>query len=317
MTALGPPHTTVATWPACRDESFASTIRRDEPGDAVIALLGLPDDTGVLLNGGRTGAAGGPAAFRAALARFGSVHDGLKRRDLRVSVWDAGDVLPAVGGDARALDETHARVRAATAWIHERGLVVVAVGGGHDLSAPTIAALAKHAAAPVGGVNFDAHLDVRERIGSGMPFRRLIEERALDPSRFVEIGLGRFANDPGDLEWLSEKGARLVFADEIRADGLDVISALQTALGGNTPAFLSIDLDGLDGSVAPGVSAVNPLGLGVAHACALSEAAGREPRLRHYDIMELCPERDIGERTARVAALLFLHFVTGFAERPR
>jgi formiminoglutamase len=317
MTSPRPPHATAAAWPTCRDTSFASTIRHDEPGDAVIALLGLPDDTGVELNGGRTGAASGPAAFRTALSRFGSVHDALKRRDLAVSVWDAGDVLPAAGRDARGLQETHARVSATTAWLHEHGFVVVAVGGGHDLSAPTIGALARHAALPVGGINFDAHLDVRERIGSGMPFRRLIEERALDPSRFVEIGLGRFANDPGDLEWLSEKGARLVFADEVRADGLDSVSALQTALGGSSPAFLSIDLDGLDGSVAPGVSAVNPLGLGVAHACALSEAAGREPRIRHYDIMELCPEQDPGGRTARVAALLFLHFVTGFAERPR
>jgi len=316
MIAPGPPHATAAAWPACRDASFASTIRRDEPGDAAIALIGLPDDTGVELNGGRTGAARGPSAFRSALARFGSVHDGLKRRDLAVSVWDAGDVLPAVGRDARALEETHARVRAATTWLHERGLVVVAIGGGHDLSAPALGALAAHAAGTVGGVNFDAHLDVRERVGSGMPFRKLIDERALDPSRFVEIGLGRFANDPGDLEWLSEKGARLVFADEVRTDGLDVVSALQTALGGSTPAFLSIDLDGLDGSVAPGVSAVNPLGLGVAHACALSEAAGREPRIRHYDIMELCPDHDADGRTARVAALLFLHFVTGFAERP-
>ena len=83
MTAIRPPHTTVAAWPAWRDHGFASTIRRDEPGDAIIALLGLPDDTGVLLNGGRVGAAEGPEAFRAALARFGSAYDGLKGRDCR------------------------------------------------------------------------------------------------------------------------------------------------------------------------------------------------------------------------------------------
>ena len=33
-----------------------------------VALVGLPDDTGVELNNGRTGASKGPAAFRAALA---------------------------------------------------------------------------------------------------------------------------------------------------------------------------------------------------------------------------------------------------------
>ena len=57
---------------------FAGTIRHDSPDGCAIALLGLPDDTGVGLNNGRPGAKDGPAAFRAALDHLADV--GLRRR---------------------------------------------------------------------------------------------------------------------------------------------------------------------------------------------------------------------------------------------
>ncbi|HND60953.1 MAG TPA: hypothetical protein PLB90_05695, partial [Opitutaceae bacterium] len=66
------PHTRPGRWPRpISTARFAATIRRDSPRGCAVALLGLPDDTGVKLNGGRPGAAGGPTAFRAALARYG------------------------------------------------------------------------------------------------------------------------------------------------------------------------------------------------------------------------------------------------------
>ena len=79
--------------------------------------------------------------------------------------------------------------------------------------------------------------------------------------------------------------------------------------------FVSIDLDGLDAASAPGVSAPSPLGLGVGHATRLAEAAGGDARGGHFDLMELCPAHDLGGRTARVAALLFLSFIAGWRRR--
>jgi formimidoylglutamase len=310
------PNTVAGGWPEVKPDRFAARIRHDGPDGCAIALLGLPDDTGVVLNGGRAGAAEGPTAFRAALARFGTPWDGRDHRELAVGVFDAGNVAPAPGDGEAALLETHARVEAAVAAVHAQGLVPVCVGGGHDLSLPAITALARHAGGPVGGINLDAHLDVRARVGSGMPFRRLIDGGWLAPRRFVELGLGRFANDEGDLAWLAAKKAKLVFADEVLARAeVPVAELLDAALDGPGPAFVSIDLDGIDGAQAPGVSAVNPMGLAVRHAAALADAAGAAPGVRHFDVMELCPPHDDGGRTARVAALLFLSFVAGFGRR--
>lgn len=307
-------HTQAAAWPTAKPGRFAASIRTDAPDGCRVALLGLPDDTGVKLNFGRVGAAAGPAAFRAALAGFGTNFDARGERSLKLPLFDAGDIDVVPGGEAE-LAETHARVEAAARELHELGLVVVAVGGGHDLSLPTITALSKHLGAALGGINLDAHLDVRERVGSGMPFRRLIEGGYLESRRFIELGLNRFANEQGDWQWLKAQGADMVLVDDVLRDGVRAGERLERALAGGS-GFLSIDLDGIDGAFAPGVSAKNPLGLRVEHAAELAETAGRRPEIQHFDLMELCPPHDVDGRTARVAAYLFLCFVAGLARRP-
>jgi formimidoylglutamase len=306
-------HTTPPQWPPIKPGQLAATIRTDLPDGCRIALLGLPDDTGVKLNGGRPGAAQGPGAFRAALASYGTPWDARHARPLPM-VFDAGDVEPATGDDESALLELHARVEIAVRQSHELGLVPICIGGGHDLSLPSITALSKLVGTAIGGINFDAHLDVRERVGSGMAFRRLIDGGHLNPRRFAEVGLGRFVHDEADVNWLSNQGATLMFADSLIGDSLPSHRLLESACQGSA-GFVSIDLDGIDASAAPGVSAPNPCGLGVHHAAALAEAAGAEPAVRHFDLMELSPPHDHEGRTARVAALLFLSFLAGFGGR--
>jgi len=307
-------HTAPAAWPPLRPDRFVARSLSASPAGCQLALLGLPDDTGVRLNGGRAGAAAGPAGLRAALASYGTPWDADTQRELEVRVFDAGDVVPGEGEGEARLFATHARIEEAVRELHGLGLLPVCVGGGHDLSLPSISALSKHVGAPVGGINFDAHLDVRTRVGSGMPFRRLIEGSFLAPARFVEFGLGRFVNDQSDWSWLESRGATLITAQRAAREGLGfaALSPIAYAAG---PGFLSVDLDGLDGSQMASVSALNPAGLDVLALAALVEAAGAEPRVRHFDIMELAPELDATGRGVRVAAHLLLCFVAGFARR--
>jgi formimidoylglutamase len=277
-------------------------------------LLGLPDDTGVKLNHGRPGAAQGPAAFRQALASFGTAWDGYCERPLNVQVFDAGDIQPARGVTEDALLETHARVERAVLEMHRLGLVPVCVGGGHDLTLPAVTALARYTGAAVGGISLDAHLDVRPEPGSGMAFRCLIEFRRLDPRKFAVVGLGRFSNEASHVRWLKNQGARLFFADSV-LDGRFRVKPLKAVLTKVPAAFVSIDLDGIDSAAAPGVSALNPMGVTVRDAATLAQAAGADRRVRHFDLMELSPPHEPSGRTARVAAFLFLSFVAGFASR--
>lgn len=311
---IRPPHTRPGADFDVRPGRLAARLQRASHQGCRCALLGLPDDLGVQLNGGRPGAKTGPSQFRSALARFGVAWDGLRGRELNLHVYDAGDVEPAPGDDEAALFETHRRVLDTVTYLHEHGLIPVCVGGGHDLSLPAISALSRRVGEPLGGINLDAHLDVRARVGSGMPFRRLIEAEHLAPDRFVEVGLGRFSNDAHDLEWIGSRGAWLIHAETVLERGLDPAALLAHATAGGS-AFVSIDLDGLDQTVAPGVSAPNPLGLRLYDAARLAEAAGAHPAVRHFDLMELCPRFDQDSRTARSAVLVFLHFVAGLMQR--
>ncbi|MCB9847709.1 MAG: formimidoylglutamase [Phycisphaeraceae bacterium] len=308
------PHTMAPVWPAISADRLAQTILNGDGAEGDVALIGLPDETGVRLNHGRPGAAQGPAAFRAALARYGTTFDAAHRTPLTVRIVDAGDVEPAPGDDAAALQETHDRITQALSAIHDRGMIPVCIGGGHDLTFPSVRALAQRVGGPVGGVNLDAHLDVRETVGSGMPFRRLIEGGFLDASRHVTLGVGRFANSREHVEWLTQRGGILVTADEAltRPDAVSFSLGAAMRLGAG---FVSIDLDGIDSSQAPGVSSPNPLGLTAMHANQLASLAGRHPAVRHLDLMELSPPNDVDGRTARLAAQLFLSFTAGVQER--
>ncbi len=287
------PNTSAPPWPGDTPAGrFASTIRTDSSDGCAIALLGLPDDTGVRLNNGRTGAAGGPKAFRAALARYGAADSAVGPLP---RVFDAGDVMPT-----GSLEKTHERVTEATTALLERGLFPIAIGGGHDLTYPFVRAVAaKHP--KLAGIYFDAHLDVRATAGSGMPFRRLVEDCGV--SALHLHGFRPLVNSLEHLDWFRAHGGRT------HPENAKVVLPKAKNL------FVSFDLDVLDDAHAPGVSALNPAGWNVREAEAWVRACGADPRVRCFDLMELNPAHDPDGRTARAAAHLFLSFLQGFAQR--
>lgn len=251
----------------------------------------MPDDTGVRMNGGHAGAAEGPSSFRAALAGYGV---GSPEGFVWPGVFDAGDVLPGA-----TLDDTHEHVSKVAGDLTARGMLVVGIGGGHDLTWALVRGVLMHCS-PLSGVYFDAHLDVRPESGSGMSFHRLL--RHPDVRSIHAIGIDRLVNSTEHAAWFQGHGGRMHAAD-------GEMSWPEGEL------FVSFDLDAIDASSAPGVSARNPCGMSSQRASAWASAAGQRPGVRCFDIMELCPRRDHDGRTARLAAHLFLSFLRGVASR--
>ena len=306
------PHVAPPVYPeAVRQGRFASTIVRNAnelaEGGALlaqlkkcrVALLGIPDDTGVELNHGRPGAKHGPHALRQALARYGAAApmDESPDRPAYPRVFDAGDVI--IG---QTLDETHARITEATEALLEMGLFPIAIGGGHDCTFPFVRAVARvlRGGGPLTGVYFDAHLDVRPEPGSGMSFRSLLEGGFA--KRLICAGLDPMSNTREHLEYFHSRGC-MARAFEPR-DWPD-----------DERQFVSLDMDVLDMAYAPGVSAMNPCGMTPGQVGAYIDAAGRNERVKCFDIMELSPPHDEGGRTARLATHLLLRFLRAFAER--
>ena len=299
-------------WSSVGDSRFASLLTTERRGDERVALLGLPDDLGVKLNNGRPGAKDGPRVFRETLSQMGSRYDLDHECLLDVGIYDAGDVVPADGGDAAALDETHRRVTDAARALHGEGMIVVGIGGGHDLTFPMVRALSESLGHPVGGVNVDPHLDVRETPGSGMPYRSLIEGGFINAKHFVEFGTGRFDNSEAHIHWLREHGATISGISGVRSGRWKPADAIGNALSAGD-GFVSIDLDCIEGVL--GVSAVPATGLPLDMAIEFARLAGLHHGVRHFDLMELSPTHDPGNRTARIAAVLFQTFIAGVHER--
>lgn len=292
------PHTQPGVWPeAIADSRMAARVRRDSADGCRVALIGLPDDTGVRLNHGRPGAAEGPTALRGALARYGVAEPS---GFAWPAIYDAGDI-PSAGDD---LAETHRRVSEAAGALVGLGLFPIGIGGGHDLTFPFVRGVAEGGAegsGPLHMVYFDPHLDVREEAGSGMPFRRLVEAGFVDA--LTIHGFQAFANAAEHVRWFQAHGGRV--SDMAPEDPWP-----------ERATVVSLDLDVIDQAFAPGVSAMNPCGWTPAQAERWVAAAGRNPRVRCFDIMELSPANDPSGRTARLAAHLLLTFLRAFSERP-
>ena len=304
------PHTQPAHWPSEMPASrFAAHIQQAMPTACKVAILGLPDDFGVRLNHGRPGASQGPRAFRDALAKYGAAHPAsgpLPR------VFDAGDVIPASETAADALGETHKRVTTATRALLDVGLFPIAIGGGHDLTFAFARGVLEHlrekimpkrtAATAPHVLYFDAHLDVRDTPGSGVPFRRIVEDCGV--RSLAVVGAKPSVNSAEHAAYFTKVG------------GSVVVSQAQAVPAGATDVLVSLDLDVLDAAHAPGVSAMNPAGMSSASVESWIAWCGAHPLVRCFDIMELNPVHDENGRTARLAAHMFYTFLQGLAKRP-
>ncbi len=287
------------------DRRLGELVSRD-PADypaAAVVILGCPTDEGVRRNGGRPGAADGPAAIRRCLYRLGVAGlEGLR-------VVDLGDTQP--GPD---LETTHARHRATVERAIRDGKRLITLGGGNDMAYPDMAGLAA-AAPPVLAINVDAHYDVRadRPPNSGTPYRQLIEEGHLDPAAFAVLGAQPHANSSVYTAYLAGLGARVVTLREARARGLVATARGLLADRHAGSVFWGLDMDVVAAAEAPGVSAPNPLGMRGEELVALAELAGADPRTRLVEISELCPPHDLDDRTARLAAVAIWYVLAGWA----
>ena len=274
-----------------------------------VALVGFASDAGVRRNLGRPGAAAGPMELRRMLANL-AWHGGADDR-----LYDADDVR--CDGDALEVAQHEYATRVAS--LLGDGHLVVGLGGGHEIAWGTYQGIARALAGDprlerLGVVNFDAHLDLRRpeapgRGTSGTPFLQIAEARAAAglPFRYLCVGASPAANTRALFDRAASLGVDVVMDTDA------VLPSTEARLGefvaGCTAIYLTVCLDVLPVSVAPGVSAPAALGVPLGRVIQLLRlvAASRlgdraAPPLVAADVAELSPPHDEGGRTARTAA---------------
>jgi len=185
--------------------------------------------------------------------------------------------------------------------------VPLSLGGDHVITLPILRAIAKKHG-PVGLIHIDAHADVNEHmfgepIAHGTPFRRAQEEGLLAKGRVVQIGLRGTGYSPDDFDWCRQQGFRVVTAEQCWYRSLEPLMAEVREQMGDSPVYITFDIDGLDPSVAPGTGTVEMGGLTgsqgleiVRGAAGLNVVGG--------DLVEVSPPYDTTGNTALMGATL-------------
>jgi len=283
------------------DEQFGDLVEpapldRAAAFDAV--LVGEPYDGAVI---GRRGAREGPAALRDALAGVKTHHFGAGPVG---SIGDLGDVeIP--DGDVGAVQET---VRGVTRDVHSRDAVPVFLGGDNSLTQPNAAPLLP---ASLGVVNLDAHLDCREtraKPTSGTPYRQL-HEAGLDA--YACVGARHFETSTAYAEYVDEHDGTIVTGEAVGDDPLGAIDRALDAMAGVEAVYVSLDLDVLDATAAPGVSAPTPGGITTRELFRVLRRVAADDRVAGFEVVECAPPLDSEGRTAAAGARAVAHFLTG------
>lgn len=282
--------------------------------EADVCLVGLPLDFGTVLEGGRAGAVGAPDAIRRELRRYHKTYNlehNISLTNLRIA--DAGNL------DLRHPDHgrNHDLIREQLGKLLRQYPRVVVLGGSHDGSYSTVRGLFDAMGSqPVGGINLDAHADVKDKpeISSGTPFGKLLREGLLAGERFTEIGLHSNLNTKEDIDFLHNQNAHIVPLAHVQKDGVELYMSRALSRATNSgAAFVSFDIDGCAEAYAPAVSAPSADGFTPRQAVEAAFLAGQQAQVRLFEVVELNPHYDRDNQTARLAATIITAYLTGVA----
>jgi agmatinase len=307
MPALLKPRQTFCNVPCCDDPAKAACD---------VAIVGAPHGT-PYVPGTPSHAANAPDAIRRALGWFSAAPTQLDF-DTGEPVFGGARVVDCgdVPGDLMDGAVNRQRIAAATAAVLERGAVPLLLGGDDSTPIPFIQAFEKHG--PVAIVQIDAHIDWRHERegvthGYSSTMRRASEMGWV--KHMVQIG----ARGPGSAraEEFADAlayGSRFFTARDVHAKGLG--PALD-AIPRGVDAILSIDVDGIDPAVVPGV--ILPAFGGLTYQQMLDVIHGTAARARIVGVtfVEFVPERDPQGSGAQAIARLASNAITAIARQRR
>jgi arginase len=284
-----------------------------------VAIIGAPLDLGA----GRRGVDMGPSAIR-----YAGLEDRLTA--MGVDCVDRGNVATAVAEataehDARArflpaIRATCERIAGEVGRALDDGRVPIVLGGDHSIALGTLGGLAaRHGPGAV--LWFDAHGDLNTPQTTpsgnvhGMPLAAALgrggpdfesEAWTLPSLQWERVAvIGARDLDPGERALIAELGLAVHSMSALDRRGIEAIvgEALERAAGAPF-VHISLDMDGLDPDVAPGVGTPVRGGLTYREAHLAMELVAESGLLCCLEIVEVNPILDRQNATASLAVEL-------------
>ncbi|GAB7006400.1 agmatinase [Nocardioides sp. AN3] len=295
--------------------TFARIPMLESVPDYDVAILGVPFDGGTSYRpGARFGPMGIRQASRHLRPRF---HVELDTAPLEeIQVVDAGDVPCTPYDIAEAMQQIESMARDV---LGTEGRRIVTLGGDHTVALPMLrAAHAQHG--PIALVHFDAHLDTwdtyfKAPTTHGTVFRRAFEDGLLAEDKSIHVGIRGPIYDRMDLVDDASFGFRIIRAGDLDVLGVDGAADAIRQRVGDTPVYVSIDIDVLDPAFAPGTGTPEMGGL---NSRELLHVLRRLDGLNIVgaDVVETAPDYDHAEVTCVAAATVAFDLVTLMSKTP-
>ena len=181
--------------------------------------------------------------------------------------------------------------------ILDAGAASITLGGDHFITLPILRAYAEKYG-PVALLQFDAHSDSwvdddAERIDHGTFVYKAVKEGLIIPEKSVAVGIR--TENPDTM------GVNIIDAPEVHRIGASAVAQKVRRIIGDTPCYLTFDIDGLDPAFAPGTGTPVWGGLSSAQAAViLREIAGLN--ILGGDVVEVSPPYDTTGATAVAGA---------------
>ncbi|HLW58519.1 MAG TPA: agmatinase family protein [bacterium] len=282
--------------------------------DAV--FLGAPfDGAGTVRSGSRHA----PDAVRSALPGYTtySTSDGVAMDHLRAA--DVGDVATIVTD----METTFRNISDATRFLSKRGIRPAIIGGDNSISYPAVRGLCEGLRRKtIALIQIDAHHDLREShlgaLSSGVPYRLLLERHPdqVRGSQMTQIGIADFNNNPTHHRYAQAHGIAVLSNIEVWRRGIrHAIDVALDRAGEADAIYISIDVDGVDQSSAPGTAAPNPFGLDGRDVIMAVRELAAQRKCAGLEIVELSPPTDHFGMTANWAAAVVMNFFYGLAQQ--
>jgi agmatinase len=266
-------------------------------GGQDVAVVGVPLDCGTTF---RSGTRWGPQGMRA-ISGLGSGYNFEMGVDLleALEIVDVGDVSVIPANIEKSFDQ----IDKALAYVHERGVFPVVLGGDHSIGYPDIRGLAPYVDGNIGIIHFDRHTDMSEynfdERMHGTPFFHATNIPNAPPSNLVQIGIGGWTGSRPGVRTARERGATSITITDIERWGLERIAemALEIAWKNAKAVFLSFDIDSIDPAFAPGTGTPEAGGLLPREAFRILHIVTREG-LAGMEVVEVAPPYDVADVTS-------------------
>jgi agmatinase len=268
----------------------------DNFGEADIVIVGIPDES--KSHAFRKGTSEAPHKIR----EISSIRDTYKRGD-STSIG-----LPLEGIINKVYDYGNierSQIEDSIDKIVSKSKIPISIGGDHSITTKIIKSVSKKYG-PLSLVYFDAHPDFVSSVHDyyGSVFQDVLQY--IDINTSIMVGIR--TPEKEEIDNIKKYDLPIITPFDIIRNGIQKTEeTILNRVGKNT--YVSLDMDVIDPAYAPGVSVPVPLGLRNTEVALLLKSIVKRG-IRGLDIMEVCPNYDIKDRTSHLASRIISEVIS-------